>query len=107
MTIRYTHFYDELQALIDSIMHDSDESQRLANLQQLYKDGMSLMIRARDEAAYDLRTTYSSEDAAILSGVARRYVDYWATRYRKRNGLPTLKKRKRVDLSNAIDLSER
>lgn len=107
MTIRYTHFYDELQGLIDSLMHDSDESQRLANLQKLYKDGMSLMIRARDEAAYDLRTTYSSEDAAILSGVNRRDVDYWATRYRNRNGLPTLKKKKRVDLSNAIDLSER
>ena len=107
MTIGYTYFYDELQGLVDSLMHDSDESQRLANLQKLYKDGMSLMIRARDEAAYDLRTTYSSEDAAILSGVNRRDVDYWANRYRNRNVLPTLKKKKRVDLSNAIDLSER
>ena len=107
MSIKYTHFYDELQGLIDSLMHDSDESQRLANLQKLYKDGMTLMIRARDEAAYDLRTTYSSEDASILSGVNRRDVDYWARRYMKRNKLPTLKKRKRVDLSNAIDLSVR
>ena len=105
MGIRYTHFYDEFQALIDSLVNDADESQRLANLQRLYKDGLTLMLRARDEAAYDLRTRYSSEDAEVLSGVSRKYVDYWATRHRNRNNLPRLKQRKRVDLSNVIDLS--
>jgi len=106
MTIRYTHFYDEFQGLIDSLANDSDESQRLANLQQLYKDGLTLMLRARDEAAYQLRTQYSSEDAEILAGVSRKYIDYWATRYRKRNALPPLKKRnRRIDLSDAMDLS--
>lgn len=107
MSIRYTHFYDEFQALIDSLLHDSDESQRLANLQRLYKEGLTLMIRSRDEAAYDLRTRYSSEDAEILSGVSRKYIDYWATRYRKRNALPPLKKRRRtIDLSDAMNLSD-
>jgi hypothetical protein len=107
MGIKYTHFYDELQGLLDSLMHDSDQSQRLFNLQQLYKDGTTLMIRARDEAAYDLRVNYSSEDAEMLSGISRKYIDYWARRYMKRNSLPALKKKKRVDLSNAIDLSVR
>lgn len=106
MGIRYTHFYDEFQALIDSLLHDSDESQRLANLQRLYKEGLTLMIRARDEAAYDLRSNYSSEDAEMLAGVSRRYIDYWATRYRRRNGLPPLKQKKRVDLSGVIDLTQ-
>lgn len=105
MSIRYTHFYDEFQALIDSLVQDSDESQRLANLQRLYKEGLTLMLRARDEAAYDLRTRYSSEDAEALAGISRRYIDYWATRYRRRNALPTLKRKKRVDLSNVLDLS--
>lgn len=105
MSIRYTHFYDEFQALIDSLLHDSDESQRLANLQRLYKEGLTLMLRSRDEAAYDLRTRYSSEDAEALSGINRKYIDYWATRYRKRNGLPPLKRLQRVDLSNVMDLS--
>jgi hypothetical protein len=103
--MRYTHFYDEFQGLLDSLMHDSDETQRLSNLQQLYKDGVTLMVRARDEAAYDLRCRYSSEDAEILSGVSRKHLDYWATRHRKRNGLPKLKPISRVDLSGAIDLS--
>lgn len=107
MAVRYTYFYDEFQGLIDSLVHDSDESQRLANLQQLYKDGLTLMIRSRDEAAYELRSKYSSKDAQALSGVNRNYIDYWANRYRVRNGLPPLKRMKRVDLSNAIDLSER
>ena len=107
MAVKYTYFYDEFQGLIDSLVHDSDESQRLANLQQLYKDGMTLMIRSRDEAAYELRSKYSSKDAQALSGINRNYIDYWANRYRVRNALPPLKRIKRVDLSNAIDLSGR
>lgn len=106
MTIRYTHFYDEFQALIDSMYHDSDQSQRLANLQRLYKDGVTLLRKARDEAAYELRTRYSSEDAEILSGVSRRYIDYWANRYRQSAGMPPLKKKRRVDLTNVMDLSD-
>lgn len=105
MTIRYTHFYDEFQALIDSLAHDSDESQRLANLQRLYKDGVTLLLRARDEAAYDLRCRYASQDAEALSGINRKYIDYWASRYRERNALPQLKKKARIDLSNVMDLS--
>lgn len=107
MVLRYTDFYDEFQQLLDSINHDPDESQRLANLQKLYKDGTTLLLRSRDEAAYDLRTRYSSKDSEVLSGINRKYVDYWATRHRVRNGLPPLKRMKRVDLSNAIDLSRR
>lgn len=106
MSIRYTHFYDEFQALLDSMYNDSDQSQRLANLQQLYKDGVTLLRRARDEAAYDLRTRYSSEDAEVLSGVSRRYIDYWANRYREANAMPPLKKKRRIDLTNVMDLSD-
>lgn len=107
MAVKYTYFYDEFQRLVDSLTHDSDDSQRLANLQQLYKDGLTLMIRSRDEAAYELRSKYSSKDAQALSGINRKYIDYWANRYRVRNALPPLKRMKRVDLSNAIDLSGR
>lgn len=107
MALRYTDFYDQFQQLLDAINQDPDESQRLANLQKLYKDGTTLMLRSRDDAAYDLRTRYSSMDSETLSGINRKYVDYWANRHRVRNGLPPLKRIKRVDLSNAIDLSER
>ena len=105
MGIRYTHFYDEFQGLIDSLVHDADESQRLANLQRLYKDGLTLLTRSRDEAAYELRTRYASEDAEALAGISRKYINHWANRHRERNGLPPLKQKRRVDLANVMDLS--
>lgn len=102
----YHQFHDQMQALIDSVNHDADPLSRLANLQRLTTDSRRALIAARDEAAYDLRTRYSSEDAEILAGVARRYIDYWARRWMKRNALPPLKARRRVDLSQVIDLSQ-
>lgn len=101
----YHRFYNEFQALIDSISHDSDPAQKLNNLQRLYKDGMTLILNARDEAAYEIRSNYSSEDAEQLAQVSRKYIDYWARRYMKRNALPPLKQRRRIDLSNVRDLS--
>jgi hypothetical protein len=106
MGIRYTHFYDEFQGLLDSLLHDSDESQRLANTQRMYKDATKLLLRARDEAAYDLRTRYASKDAAALSDISARHIDYWANRHRERNSLPPLRRVKRLDLSEAMDLSD-
>lgn len=107
MATPYHKFYEQMQHLVDSINHDSDSSQRLANLQQLYKDSLTLLLRSRDEAAYELRSKVSSENAEQLSGISRKYVDYWARRWMKKNRLPRLKQRRTVDLSNAIDLSGR
>ena len=79
MGIRYTHFYDEFRGLLDSLMHDSDETQRLSNINQLNKDATSLILKARDEAAYELRTRFAGADAEAISGVARPTLDYWAS----------------------------
>lgn len=105
MATPYHQFHDQMQAIIDSISHDSDNAARLNNLQRLSTDFRRAIIAARDEAAYDLRTHYSSEDAEILAGVARRYIDYWARRWQQKNMLPKLKARRRIDLSDAVDLS--
>ena len=107
MAVNYNKFYDQMQSLVDSINHDSDPAERLSNLQRLYKDGLTMLLRSRDQAAYDLRTRYSSEDAEVVSRISRKYIDYWARRWMRRNALPGLKKKRRVDLSNAIDLSGR
>ena len=107
MAAQYTQFFAQMQSIIDSINHDSDPSQRLANLQRIYKDSLTIMLRARDEAAYDLRTRYSTQDAEALSGVSSKYIEYWARRHRDRYALPPLKARRRVDLSNVLDLSGR
>ena len=102
----YPRYYDMLQALIDSITQDPDQHTRLANLQQLYKDSNRMLLQARDQAAYDLRSRYSSEDAEILARTPRKYIDYWAKRWQKRNGLPRLRNKRRTDLTGiTVDLS--
>lgn len=107
MAVNYTQFYDQMRSLVDSINHDSDPGQRLTNLQRLYKDGVTMLLLSRDQAAYDLRVKYSSEDAETVSRISRKYIDYWARRWMRRNGLPSLKQKRRVDLSNVLDLSGR
>lgn len=104
MGVRYTHFYDEFVGLVDSLMHDPDEAQRLANLQRLIKDSQRLLLRSRDEAAYALRVKYSSAEAASACGIGRASVDRWAVAHKDRNALPGLKRKPRLDLSGALDL---
>lgn len=101
----YNRIHNEFQALLDSINHDSDPTTKLNNIQRLYKEGLTTLIRYRDEAAYELRTKYSSQDAEQIAKISRRHIDYWAKRHMKRYAKPPLKQMRRIDLSNVIDLS--
>lgn len=105
MASGYTQFYDMLRGLVDSIAHEGDEVQRLKYLRQFRTDALRMALKARDEAAYDLRSRYSSEDAEALTGIPRRHIDYWVKRHRKATGLPPVPRRERIDLSGAVDLS--
>lgn len=105
MATGYTQFFDMLRGLVDSIAHDSDPNQRLRNLRQFRSDALRMALKARDEAAYDLRLRYSSEDAEAVTGIPRRHIDYWVSRHREANGLPKVPRRSRIDLSRARDLS--
>lgn len=107
MATDYNYFYTQIQSTVDSINHESDPMQRLSNLQRLNIEIRRVIIDSRDDAAYQLRSTYSSEDAEVISGISRRHIDYWAKRWMRKNALPPLKPRKRVDLSNVLDLSGR
>ena len=107
MATNYNYFYTQMESIVDSINHDSNAAQRLSNLQRLNVDMRRIIIDSRDDAAYQLRTAYSSQDAEAVAGIARKYIDYWATRWRKKNNYPRLKNKRRVDLSNVIDLSGR
>lgn len=105
MAVQYTKFYEQLQSLVDSINHDSDPTARLRNLQQLQKDANNLILRSRNESAYDLRMKFSSQDAEALAGINRRHIDYWARKWATNKMLPPLKRHRRVDLSSFLDLS--
>lgn len=102
----YDVFYRQLEGLVDSINHESDPAERLLNLQQLSKDARRMLLNYRDRAAYDLRVKYSSEDAESITGIERHHIEYWAKRWRTRNGMPPIKRKKRhADLSSALVLS--
>lgn len=105
MASNYNYFYTQFQSIVDSINHDSDPHQRLSNLQRLSIDMRRLIIDSRDDAAYELRSRYNSEDAEVISNISRRHIDYWAKRWMRKNHLPPLKPRGRIDLSDVIDLS--
>lgn len=107
MAITYSRFHDELRRLIDSVSHDPDPATRLSNIQQLYKDSLTMLLDARNEAAYELRSRYNSADASTLVGVERKYIDYWAKTWRIKKMLPHLKQKARQDLSHAVDLTDR
>lgn len=106
MSSNYHRYHDMLQALIDSIAADPDPHARLGYIQRLNTDARRMLLDARNEAAYDLRSRYSGKDAQQIAGVTERLINYWAKRWQKQRGLPPLKaKRRSIDLSNAIDLS--
>lgn len=105
MASDYNYFYTQIQSIIDSINHESDLTQRLSNLQRLNVEMRRVIIDSRDDAAYELRSAYSSQDAEAISKISRKYIDYWAKRWMRKNYLAPLKQRKRVDLSNVLDLS--
>jgi len=102
----YNDFYKDFQSLMDNINHDSDIVNKLKTITHLYKESQRLLIAARDEAAYEIRQKYCASDAAVITGYDRKYIDYWAKRWMVLKDLPKLKRIKRQDLSNAIDLSK-
>lgn len=105
MATNYLTFYAQFQSLIDSINHDSDAKQKLSNLQNLHKDAIKLLIRSRDEAAYDLRSNYVGEECERITGISRKSIDYWARRWMKQNSLPRLKGMQNIDFAKVINLS--
>lgn len=104
MSALYNRVYDEADAMVRNMLRDDDPVRRLSNIHRLTSDMRRILMDARDEAAYELRSQYASLDAEALVGVSARYIDYWANRWQRRRDLPRLKRRRRIDLSAALDL---
>lgn len=104
--MRYTDFYGQFQALIDTVNHDSDTPQRVANLARLHDDVTKAFIAARNEAAYDLRKEHALTEASRLTEIGSDRITYWAKRHMRKHGLVGgLKRLKKIDLSGAVDIS--
>lgn len=107
MVVNGAFLSDQLQALVDTVGMGSDPQSRLKLLVGLDHEWRSMMIAARDEAAYELRAKYSRADCERLTGFSNNQIAYWANRHRWRTGAPALGHRRRVNLDGAIDLSHR
>lgn len=106
MGTRYTDFYSQFEAMIDTVAHDSDPVQRLENLHRLHKDMSKVFIAARNEAAYDLRVQQPLGEASRLTGISRERINYWCYQHMRRHGLSGgLKRLKRIDLTGAPDIT--
>lgn len=101
---QYHSHYSVMQGVIDSIAHEQHPEQRLAYLHRLRADADRMILAHRDEAAYDLRTRFNGEDSERVTGIPRRYIDYWAQRHRRKHNLPALKRISKSDISGAFDL---
>ena len=105
MSSRYESFYDQAQAVIDSVAHEKDPAVRLQYVQRMLFDLPQLLRKQRDRAAYELRLSHSGEAAANASGMDRHQIEYWSDRWISANGLPKVKYRARRIPERPVDLS--
>jgi hypothetical protein len=104
MSANNSRFYDDLRSMLDGMAHDIAPPERLPALQKIVHQASKMIIAARNEAAYELRSKHSSLKAEALTGIEYRTINVWAEKHRSDRGLPKLKTR-RSELDGAIDLS--
>lgn len=106
MSINNSRFYDGLRSMLDGMAHDIPAPDRLPALQKIVHEASKMIIAARNETAYELRSNHSSLKAEVLTGIEYRTINAWAEKHRASRDLPKVKTR-RSELDGAIDLSGR
>lgn len=101
MLVKYSHVHESLMSIADLIQSDTDPINRLMNLTQLEREMRSFIIPARNQAAYDAKMKYTTQQIVMHTRLLPSLLEYWAGRHRTKTGAP--KKGKR-DLSGARDL---
>tara|TARA_R110000803_G_scaffold50063_2_gene104011 strand:- start:114 stop:440 length:327 start_codon:yes stop_codon:yes gene_type:complete len=105
MSINYTIFQDQMLMLLESVTSETDEMVRLQNLRKLKKDFVGRIRKEERKAAYEARMLFSSADVADSVGMDRKDLDYLVrVHLTDHPEKPSPKKRKRVDITNYLDL---
>jgi TorA maturation chaperone TorD len=105
MSVNHTFVRDTIQRLADTVAGEADSATRLQTILALDREWRALMIAARDEAAYEMRSVYADADVRRLTGLSSNQIAYWVARHRHRTGAPALGRRTRIDLSRAVDMT--
>lgn len=92
--------------IADDLAMEQDPARRVVELAKIQKFADATFRWARDKAAWDLRSQFTSRESARRVGMTREAVDTWARRWSDRKGLSGLKRAsQKTDWSHAIDLS--
>lgn len=97
--------FDDFRAIVDSIMLNPDPVYRVVTTHSLLKEARRTLSDARGEAIYRLLEHHNQADAMRLTGIDRATLSVYAGRWRAKRGQPKLRRGKRINLSNGIDLS--
>lgn len=103
MSVKYSHVHDSLLSAMSLIDNDPDPINRLINVAQLEREMRSLVIPARNKAAYEAKMKYTTQQIVMHTKYLPSLIEYWSGQHRKKTGAP--RKGKRRDLSGARDLS--
>jgi len=101
----YEQHYRTVQRIVDDMVNEPDPVKRLDALSRLHDETTTLLRRARNKAAYDLRVAATSRSAALALQRDRQTIDTWAHTHMRDKGLPPLTKERRPDFTGVRDLS--
>ena len=101
MSVKYSHVHESLVSMMDLIQSDPDPINRLVNMTQLEREMRSFVIPARNQAAYDAKMKYTTQQIVMHTRLLPSLIEYWSGQHRKKTGAPRKGKR---DLSGARDL---
>lgn len=105
MSINYTLLEDQLLALIDSVVAEKDHIIRLKYLRRLKKQALHYLRKEERRAAYEARMVFTYKDMAEAVGMDAKDIEYLVRVYLVDNpDKPAPKTRKRVDITQYIDL---
>lgn len=99
--------YDALIALLDTIEREQDPVQRLDLYQYLTRLYADRVLAARNAAAYEARKQYTIDEICGHAEIDYKSVYYYAAQHQQKTGAPPLPKHTGLDVSRAVDISDR
>lgn len=90
---------------MDALDAEPDPQTRLRNIRLIEQMFTSELKKRKSKTAFEARSRFSLDETAAISGYEPGTINNLAQRYARENGITTVPRRRRVDLSGHVDLS--
>jgi len=100
----YNQYRDAMMNVIDGVVREPNEVERLRWTRDLLLEAQSEMTRQRNAAAYDLRLRMTADNAEKATGISRDKISNWVDAHRDRTGAGPIP-RSQIDMSGVRNLS--